>query len=114
MKFLYISLVFSLLASCSAKWPGPEDGYTDVDYDCTGLESKCHGNDFMWCNEGRFVVINCESKGKICYDGYGCIDEIPEEQNMDDDIDKYFNDEDSITDDGDSFNSDLLSDEDIE
>jgi hypothetical protein len=79
-KYLMLPLLYIAFYGCSANWPGPDDGYSDIDYFCTGLESKCNGNNFMWCNNGSFTIIDCESKGNICVNGIGCTNETNNDQ----------------------------------
>lgn len=45
----------------------------DYDRPCTGDETACNGDIYLWCNNGDFNEIDCSDFGKICDPAIGCV-----------------------------------------
>ncbi|HSA33095.1 MAG TPA: hypothetical protein P5077_05160 [bacterium] len=45
----------------------------DYDRPCTGDETACSGDIYLWCNNGDFSEINCSDFGKVCDPALGCV-----------------------------------------
>lgn len=45
----------------------------DYDRPCTGDETACSGDIYLWCNGGDFSEIDCSDFGKVCDPAIGCV-----------------------------------------
>ncbi|HNT27781.1 MAG TPA: hypothetical protein PKH10_06355 [bacterium] len=45
----------------------------DFDRPCTGDETACSGDIYLWCNNGDFSEIDCAEFNKVCDPALGCV-----------------------------------------